>query len=53
MPIVQLVDVIKKRKHELGLTIDGMSSKSGVGTRTINALMEVLELDLNINKKVY
>ena len=67
MPIVQLVDTIKLRKQELGITIDKMSSESGVGTRTINrilagkdvryssisALVEVLELNLNINKKVY
>lgn len=39
MPIVQLVDTIKKRKQELGLTIDKMSSESGVGTRTINRIL--------------
>ena len=39
MPIVQIVDTIKKRKQELGLTIDKMSAKSGVGTRTINRIL--------------
>ena len=39
MPIVQLVDTIKQRKQELGLTIDNMSSESGVGTRTINRIL--------------
>jgi len=39
MPIVQLVDTIKQRKQELGLTIDKMSSESGVGTRTINRIL--------------
>jgi len=39
MPIVQIVDTIKKRKQELGLTIDKMSVESGVGTRTINRIL--------------
>lgn len=39
MPIVQIVDIIKKRKQELGLTISKMSSESGVGTRTINRIL--------------
>lgn len=39
MPIVQLVGKIKQRKQELGLTIDKMSSESGVGTRTINRIL--------------
>jgi len=39
MPIVQIVDTIKKRKQELGLTIDRMSEESGVGTRTINRIL--------------
>ncbi|MDQ7060913.1 MAG: helix-turn-helix domain-containing protein [Sulfurimonas sp.] len=39
MPLKQLVDSIKQRKQELGLTIDNMSSKSGVGTRTINRIL--------------
>ncbi len=39
MPVVQLVDTIKQRKQELGLTIDKMSSESGVGTRTINRIL--------------
>ena len=39
MPIIKLVDIIKQRKQELGLTIDKMSAKSGVGTRTINRIL--------------
>ena len=39
MPVVQLVDTIKQRKQELGLTIDKMSIESGVGTRTINRIL--------------
>lgn len=39
MPVVQLVGTIKQRKQELGLTIDKMSSESGVGTRTINRIL--------------
>ena len=39
MPIVQLVDAIKKRKQELGLTIEKLSAESGVGTRTINRIL--------------
>ena len=39
MPVVQLVDTIKQRKQELGLTIDKMSSESGVGARTINRIL--------------
>jgi len=39
MPIVQIVDTIKKRKLELGLTIDKMSAESGVGARTINRIL--------------
>lgn len=39
MSIVQLVDTIKQRKEELGLTIDKMSLESGVGTRTINRIL--------------
>jgi len=39
MPILQLVDTIKQRKQELGLTIDKMSSESGIGTRTINRIL--------------
>ena len=39
MPVVQLVETIKKRKEELGLTIDKMSAESGVGIRTINRIL--------------
>ena len=39
MPVVQLVDTIKQRKQELGLTIDKMSFESGLGTRTINRIL--------------
>jgi len=39
MPIVQLVDTIKQRKEELGLTINALSLESGVGTRTINRIL--------------
>jgi len=39
MPIVQLANTIRQRKQELGLTIDDMSSESGVGTRTINRIL--------------
>jgi predicted transcriptional regulator len=39
MPVVQLIDTIKQKKQELGLTIDKMSTESGVGTRTINRIL--------------
>ena len=39
MPIIKLVDIIKQRKLELGLTINKMSAESGVGTRTINRIL--------------
>ena len=39
MPMVQIINTIKKRKQELGLTIDKMSAESGVGTRTINRIL--------------
>jgi len=39
MPITQLANTIKKRKQELGLTIDKMSVASGVGARTINRIL--------------
>ncbi len=39
MPIIKLVDIIKQRKQELGLTINKMSAESGVGTRTINRIL--------------
>ncbi len=39
MPITQLANAIKKRKQELGLTIDKMSVESGVGARTINRIL--------------
>jgi len=39
MPIIQIVNTIKKRKLELGLTITKMSEESGVGTRTINRIL--------------
>jgi len=39
MPIAQLVNTIKQRKQEIGLTIDDMSLDSGVGTRTINRIL--------------
>jgi len=39
MPVAKLVDTIKQRKQELGLTIDKMSTESGVGTRTINRIL--------------
>lgn len=39
MLIVQIVDTIKKRKQELGLTIDKMSAESGVGACTINGIL--------------
>jgi len=64
MPIVQIVDSIKKRKQELGLTINKMSAESGVGARTINrnlagedvryssieSLLRSLNLSLTIGK---
>ena len=64
MPIIQLVATIKQRKQELGLTIDKMSSESGVGTRTINrilagedvryssieSLLRILNLSITIGK---
>lgn len=39
MPAVQLVDTIKKRKQELGFTIEKLSLESGVGARTINRIL--------------
>ena len=36
---MQLVDMIKKRKQELGYTIEKLSFESGVGTRTINRIL--------------
>ncbi|MFT7003501.1 MAG: hypothetical protein ACJAWW_000850 [Sulfurimonas sp.] len=67
MPILQRLDTIEESKQELYLTIEMISSEFGVGVSIIKrilagkhicysslgALMEVLKLDLNINKKVY
>jgi len=39
MPIVQLADIIKQRKAELGLTINEMFLASGVGTHTITIIL--------------
>ena len=39
IPMIKLVDIIKQRKQELGLTINKMSAESGVGTRTINRIL--------------
>ena len=39
IPMIKLVDIIKQRKQELGLTINKMSVESGVGTRTINRIL--------------
>ena len=39
MPLNQLIDSIKQRKQELGLTIENMSTEPGVGTRTINGIL--------------
>ena len=39
IPMIKLVDIIKQRKQEHGLTINKMSAESGVGTRTINRIL--------------
>ena len=63
MGTVQLSKMIKKRKSELGLTIQKISSESGVAERTVNrilagedvryssllAVLEVLGLSISVN----
>ena len=63
MGTVQLSNMIKKRKSELGLTIQKISSESGVAERTVNrilagedvryssllAVLEVLGLSISVN----
>ena len=39
MSVVELVDTIKKRKDELGFTIEKLSLESGVGACTINRII--------------
>jgi len=39
VPIIELVQTIKNRKEELGLTIRALSLESGIGTRTINRIL--------------
>ena len=39
MPVINLVQIIKERKDQLGLTIDAIASESNVGTRTINRIL--------------
>jgi len=63
MGSVQLLNMIKKRKSELGLTIQKISTESGVAERTVNrilagedvryssllAVLEVLGLSISVN----
>ncbi len=63
MGTLQLSNMIKKRKSELGLTIQNISAKSGVAERTVNrilagedvryssllAVLEVLGLSISVN----
>jgi transcriptional regulator with XRE-family HTH domain len=63
MGTVQLSNMIKKQKSELGLTIQKISSESGVAERTVNrilagedvryssllAVLEVLGLSISVN----
>jgi len=39
MSVINLVQIIKERKDQLGLTIDAIASESNVGTRTINRIL--------------
>lgn len=63
MGTMQLSNMIKKRKSEMGLTIQQISIKSGVAERTVNrilagedvryssllAVLAVLDLSISIN----
>jgi len=63
MGTIQLSNMIKKRKSELGLTIQKISTESGVAERTVNrilagedvryssllAVLEVLGLSISVN----
>jgi len=63
MGTVQLSNIIKKRKSELGLTIQQISNKSSVAERTVNripagkdvryssllAVLEMLGLSISVN----
>ena len=63
MGTVQLSNMIKNRKSELGLTIQKISTESGVAERTVNrilagkdvrysslvAVLEVLGLSISVN----
>ena len=63
MEIVQLSNMIKKQKSELELTIQQISTESGVAERTVNrilasedvryssllAVLEVLDLSITVN----
>jgi transcriptional regulator with XRE-family HTH domain len=63
MGTVQLSNMIKKRKSELGLTIQKISTESGVAERTVNrilagedvryssllAVLEVVGLSISVN----
>ena len=63
MGTIQLSDMIRKRKSELGLTIQKISTESGVAERTVNrilagedvryssllAVLEVLGLSISVN----
>lgn len=63
MGTIQLSEMIKRRKSELGLTIQKISIESGVAERTVNrilagedvryssllAVLEVLGLSISVN----
>ena len=63
MSTIQLSNMIKRRKSELGLTIQKISIESGVAERTVNrilagedvryssllAVLEVLGLSISVN----
>ena len=63
MGTVQLSNIIKRQKSEMGLTIQNISTKSGVAERTVNrilagedvryssliAVLEVLNLSISVN----
>jgi transcriptional regulator with XRE-family HTH domain len=63
METIQLSEMIRKQKSELGLTIQKISAESGVAKRTVNrilagedvryssllAVLEVLGLSISVN----
>jgi len=63
MDVIQLSEMIRQRKSELGLTIQKISSESGVAERTVNrilsgedvryssllAVLVVLDLSISVN----